>query len=182
MSDRLRDLEIQRSVLDAQIRDEQAKKMREKRLIFTTILEFLQNAFHKHSILEQDNKYYLDEIKPENEIYVQNIYGTIPQKLSMILHKRVSLRYEENPDNEQAKLVFEKSLQDLQKLFNTKLTIFAPLFYKCHHCGIVPGSPSSRVENTLGKQSLCGHRGSNLHCNICGAYMGADPDSIHCYS
>ncbi|MBT5337853.1 hypothetical protein HN858_03625 [Candidatus Falkowbacteria bacterium] len=181
MGNKLEELELQRTVLDAQIHDERMRLLKDQGKVFDTVLAFLQHSFPNHEVIQQDNKYYLDEIIPEKEIYVSKGKKALHDILIMT-HQMVTIMQSKKPDDTEANLAVEKSLRKLQERTGTNHTIFAPPFYKCSTCGIVPGSPESRYENTIGEMPLSGHSGSNLHCTICGAYMGEDRDSIHVYS
>ena len=130
MGNKLEKLELQRAVLDAQIHDERMRLLKVQGKVFDTVLAFLQHSFPNHEVIQQDNKYYLDEITPEKEIYVTKGKKALHDILIMT-HQIVTLMQAKKPDDTEANLAVEKSLKMLQERTGTNHTIFAPIFYVC---------------------------------------------------
>lgn len=142
---------------------------------FPTLLDLLKAFFDDHEVLkdEASSKYFVDEIKPENEIYVSNGQDSLYSLMFMLCEALIQT-------GEEKKVA--RAYAELQRSTRTKLKYFAPPWYVCPSCKIVVGKPASRYNNTLGQTPLSGHKGRVLYCARCGRRLGLDPNGIHTFS
>jgi hypothetical protein len=174
----------------------------QEQTVFPDVQSFLQIAFPGHTIVVeseegQTDKYFLDEAKPENEIYVPNFHRKGKRMYSLhLLSLSMSKRYSElSPEDakpgkeaeftsfiDKQKARVDECLAKLRDLTGHTNDHFSPALHHCSKCGVVAGGPGTGHENTIGQQPLAGHRGTMLLCRNCGKTIGTDPDGIHCYS